>query len=64
MLAEYAGLASRTFKRRFKLATYETPISYLQKISVAYVKVKLQSSTGPINKIIWSAGYKDISSFR
>lgn len=63
-LAEYVGLGSRTFKRRFKLATNETPISYLQRIRVEHVKMKLESSTDPINKIIWSAGYEDISSFR
>lgn len=63
-LAEHVGLGSRTFKRRFKLATNETPISYLQRIRVEHVKMKLESSTDPINKIIWSAGYEDISSFR
>jgi transcriptional regulator GlxA family with amidase domain len=63
-LAEHVGLGSRTFKRRFKLATNETPISYLQRIRVEHVKMKLESSTDPINKIIWSAGYEDVSSFR
>jgi transcriptional regulator GlxA family with amidase domain len=63
-LAEYVGLGSRTFKRRFKLATNETPINYLQRIRVENVKAKLENSTDPINKIIWSAGYEDISSFR
>lgn len=63
-LAEYVGLGSRTFKRRFKLATNETPINYLQRIRVEHVKAKLENSTDPINKIIWSAGYEDISSFR
>ena len=64
ILAEHVGLGSRTFKRRFKLATNETPISYLQRIRVEHVKVQLEVSTDPINKIIWSAGYEDISSFR
>ena len=44
--------------------TNETPINYLQRIRVEHVKAKLETSTDPINKIIWSAGYEDISSFR
>jgi transcriptional regulator GlxA family with amidase domain len=63
-LAEKVGLGSRTFKRRFKLATNETPISYLQRIRVEHVKTQLENTTDPINNIIWSVGYEDISSFR
>lgn len=63
-LASYAGLSSRTFKRRFKNATTENPLNYLQRIRVEYVKDKLSKTTEAINKIIWSVGYEDIGSFR
>lgn len=63
-LAEKVGLGSRTFKRRFKQATTENPLTYVQRIRVEQAKVKLEKSTEPINKIIWSVGYEDISSFR
>lgn len=63
-LAEKVGLGSRTFKRRFKLATNENPINYLQRIRVEQVKSKLEKTTEGINQIIWSVGYEDISSFR
>lgn len=63
-LAEKVGLGSRTFKRRFKLATNENPINYLQRIRVEQVKDKLEKTTEGINQIIWSVGYEDISSFR
>lgn len=63
-LAEHVGLTSRTFKRRFKLATNENPINYLQRIRVEQAKNKLEKTTEPVNKIIWSVGYEDISSFR
>jgi transcriptional regulator GlxA family with amidase domain len=63
-LADKVGLGSRTFKRRFKLATNENPINYLQRIRVEQAKNKLEKTTESINKIIWSVGYEDISSFR
>ncbi len=63
-LADQVGLGSRTFKRRFKLATGETPISYLQRIRIEMAKQRLENTTDNINKIIWSVGYEDISSFR
>lgn len=63
-LADKVGLGTRTFKRRFKLATNENPINYLQRIRVEQVKTKLEKTTEAINQIIWSVGYEDISSFR
>jgi len=63
-LAEQVGLGSRTFKRRFKLATNENPINYLQRIRVEQAKNKLEKTTESINNIIWSVGYEDVSSFR
>jgi len=63
-LAALVGLGARTFKRRFKQATDETPISYLQRIRVEHAKVRLEKTTEAINQIIWTSGYEDVSSFR
>lgn len=63
-LAERVGLGARTFKRRFKQATRENPINYLQRIRVEQAKHKLEKTTESINNIVWSVGYEDISSFR
>ncbi len=63
-LADKVGLGTRTFKRRFKQATSENPINYLQRIRVEQVKDKLEKTNDSINQIIWSVGYEDISSFR
>jgi len=63
-LAELVGLGARTFKRRFKQATDETPISYLQRIRVEHAKMRLENTTEAINQIIWHVGYEDLSSFR
>ena len=63
-LAEKVGLGSRTFKRRFKQATDENPINYLQRVRIEQAKNQLEKTTEPINNIIWSVGYEDIGSFR
>ena len=64
ILAEQVGLGSRTFKRRFKQATNENPINYLQRIRIEQAKNQLEKTTESINNIIWSVGYEDIGSFR
>jgi len=64
LLAQTVGLGSRTFKRRFKQATGENPINYLQRVRVEQAKNQLEKTTEPINNIVWSVGYEDISSFR
>lgn len=63
-LADRVGLGARTFKRRFKQATNENPINYVQRLRVEHVKDKLEKTTETINNIVWSVGYEDLSSFR
>ncbi|SFL91048.1 GlxA family transcriptional regulator [Marinobacter zhejiangensis] len=63
-VAEVAGLGHRTFKRRFKEATGETPLSYLQQLRVEAAKHLLESSREQTAQIIWQVGYEDASSFR
>jgi len=63
-VAAKVGLTSRTFKRRFKQATNENPINYVQRLRVEHVKDRLEKTTESINKIVWSVGYEDIGSFR
>lgn len=63
-VAAVAGLGTRTFKRRFKEATGETPIGYLQHLRIEATKHLLESSREQTARIIWSVGYEDASSFR
>lgn len=63
-VADIAHLGTRTFKRRFKDATGETPISYLQHIRIEAAKHLLESSREQTARIIWAVGYEDASSFR
>lgn len=63
-IADIAGLGARTFKRRFKAATGETPIGYLQQVRIEAVKDMLETTLKCFSAIIWEAGYEDVSSFR
>jgi len=58
------GLGERQLCRRFKKATGETPLSYLQRFRVERVKVGLESTSRAINNLIWDVGYEDPTSFR
>ena len=59
-----SGLSTRTFKRRFKAATGETTISYVQRIRVERAKRALETGGAPIEEISWAVGYEDAASFR
>ncbi|WP_203143044.1 GlxA family transcriptional regulator [Marinobacter mangrovi] len=63
-VADIAALGPRTFKRRFKDATGETPIGYLQQLRIEAAKHFLESSRDQTAQIIWRVGYEDASSFR
>ncbi len=63
-LAKTVGLSSRHFQRRFKDATGESPLSYLQKIRIEKAKIKLSSTRLPFSEITWAVGYEDVNSFR
>lgn len=62
-LAELVNLSSRTFLRRFKRATDQTPFAYLQSIRVEAAKKHLESEAWSLEKITNEVGYDDLSSF-
>jgi len=59
-----SGIGERQLSRRFKKATGETPLSYLQRFRVEKVKMGLESTSRTINNLIWDVGYEDPTSFR
>lgn len=62
-LGQQFGMGSRTFKRRFKRATGDTPLNYLQSLRIEYAKKLLDSTRLPIDRITQRVGYEDSSSF-
>ncbi len=62
--AQNACIGVRQLCRRFKKATGETPLSYLQRFRVEQVKIGLESTNKAINNLIFDVGYEDPTSFR
>lgn len=62
-LATQFNLTPRTFNRRFKKATGQTPLQYLQSVRIEAAKKQLESRTDSLEKLINQVGYEDLSSF-
>lgn len=62
-LAKQFNLAPRTFIRRFKRATDQSPLHYLQSIRIESAKKLLESQSKPAEQITNEVGYDDLSSF-
>jgi len=63
-LARRLGISPRHFKRRFKLATGETPLGYLQRVRIEAARQKLAQTHTSLDAITRQVGYEDGSSFR
>jgi len=63
-LARVAGLAGRTFVRRFRAATGRLPGEYLQSLRIQAAKAMLERDTKPIQTISAEVGYADVTFFR
>lgn len=63
-LASKFALSRRNFVRRFKKATSNTPIEYIQRVKIEAAKKSLESSTYSISDVMYNVGYTDDKSFR
>jgi transcriptional regulator GlxA family with amidase domain len=63
-LARRVGMSLRNFVRRFKQATGDSPLIYLQKLRVAAAKRLLESDHRSIQEISDAVGYGDMAFFR
>lgn len=63
-VADEFGLSMRNFIRRFKDATDQTPIQYLQNLRIEKAKLLLESSQETFEQITLQVGYEDGNSFR
>lgn len=62
-LADLVNLTSRTLNRRFKQATEQNPLEYLQGLRVEAAKKLLEKSHDSAQRIVSHVGYDDLSSF-
>lgn len=63
-LARSCGVSRRSLERRFKQATGETPLGYLQQARVEAAKHLLEEGTLSFDEITYQVGYEDVSFFR
>lgn len=63
-VAQQYNMSNRNFIRRFKKATNNTPLEYLQRVKVEAAKKALEFGQKTINEVMYDAGYSDTKSFR
>ncbi len=63
-VASHVGMSLRNFKRRFKNATGESPLVYMQKLRIEAAKNMLEKKSTGIEEIANQVGYDDIGFFR
>jgi transcriptional regulator GlxA family with amidase domain len=62
--ARGVGMSLRNFVRRFKQATGDSPLIYLQKLRIAAAKRLLESDHRTMQEISVAVGYQDVAFFR
>jgi transcriptional regulator GlxA family with amidase domain len=63
-MASASGLTERSFLRRFKKATGQTPLEYVQTLRIEEAKQMLETTSDPFNEIAAEVGYSEPSAFR
>lgn len=63
-MAEIAGLAERTFARRFRKATGYGPVAYVQALRLEEAKQLLETTGEPTDEVALAVGYQDPVFFR
>ena len=63
-LSEMLSISRRNFERRFKKATSNTPVEYLQRVKIEAAKKSLESSRENVNEVMYAVGYSDQKAFR
>lgn len=63
-LAGATSLTERTLNRTCQRELGMTPMQFVQRVRIESVMHSLQLTPEPVNKIVWEAGYEDISSFQ
>ena len=63
-LAEMLAIGRRSFERRFKKATNNTVVEYIQRVKVEAAKRSFESSRKNINEVMFNVGYTDTKAFR
>jgi transcriptional regulator GlxA family with amidase domain len=63
-LASMLALSRRNFERRFKKATSNTVVEYIQRVKIEAAKMSLESMRENVNEAMYKVGYTDPKAFR
>jgi len=63
-LADHVSLGRRNFERRFKSATANSVVEYIQRVKVEAAKKQLETGRKTVNEVIFEVGYSDTKTFR
>jgi transcriptional regulator GlxA family with amidase domain len=63
-LALKYAIGRRHFERRFKKATHNTPVEYMQRVKIEAAKKQFESSGKNVNEVMYHVGYSDTKAFR
>lgn len=63
-LADAVVLGRRSFERRFKAATNNTVLEYINRIKIEFAKRSFESNRKNINEVMYDVGYTDTKAFR
>jgi transcriptional regulator GlxA family with amidase domain len=63
-LASKFAIGRRNFERRFKKATNNTPVEYIQRVKIEAAKKSLETSRKNVNEVMYDVGYSDTKAFR
>jgi transcriptional regulator GlxA family with amidase domain len=63
-LASMLALSRRNLERRFKKATANTVVEYMQRVKIEAAKKSLETGRKNINEVMYEVGYSDNKAFR
>lgn len=63
-LCDMYGIGRRTFERRFKKATTNSIVEYIQRVKIESAKKEFETGRKTVNEVMYEAGYTDPKAFR
>ncbi|CAN5207383.1 helix-turn-helix domain-containing protein [soil metagenome] len=63
-LAEMLALGRRSLERRFKKATSNTVVEYMQRVKIEAAKKNFETNRKNVNEVMYEVGYTDTKAFR
>ncbi len=63
-LASTFAIGRRNLERRFKKATSNTVVEYIQRVKIEAAKMSLESARENVNEVMYNVGYNDPKAFR